>query len=147
MAKNLLILATTVGNFKQGDIVPDYVLKGCDPEWLVENEYAKRTNDPANVDVDTDSLVQAAPDATPELIKAHAKATADVRELTGTVDTLHAKCLDLEAKNKALADELAAKVDELATIKSQREKIQSEFEDLKLLMESATDPKKDEPKK
>lgn len=142
MRKNLAILASSVGAFKQGDVVPDYALAGANPPWLVENGLAEWSNDPATVDVDADSLAQAAPDATPELIKAHAKATADVKELTGTVDALHKKCLDLEAKNKALGNELAAKVDELAAVKAQREKIRLEFEDLKLLMETATDPKK-----
>lgn len=139
--KNLEIIGHTVGAYKAGDIVPAYALAAANPENIVEHGLAKWTDDPATVSVNVETLTAAAPDATPGLIQAHSRLTAEHKQLTATVETLHAKCLDLEKKNESLAAELAAKVEEIGTVKSQREKALADLEDMKLLAEAATAPK------
>lgn len=141
-ARNLRIIGTTVGRFQAGDVVPAYALAAANPEFLVESGVAQWTTEMPTVSVDAESLAVAAPDATPDLIRAHAKATAENQTLREAVDSTHARCLEFEAKNDALTAELASKVEELATVKSQRDKLAVELEEMKLLADSATDPAK-----
>lgn len=140
MAKNLRILGTSVGPFSRDDVVPAYALAAADPDSLVANRMADWTDDPATVDVSAESLAASAPDASADLVRAHAKAIADNRQLSSSVESLHGKCLSLEAKCQALEAELASKVNELAAVKSQRDKVAVELEEMKLLADSATAP-------
>lgn len=147
--KNLRILATSVGKWVKGDIVPAYALNAANPQWLADERHAEWTDDPATVQVTTEALATAAPDASEELIKAHVKLKADYKEATDSLAALHAKCLDLESKHKAVTSELTAKVEELGSVKAARDKLAVELEEMKAIADHATkpvDPKPTEPK-
>lgn len=124
--KNLRILATTAGPFKQGDVIPAYALSNAD--WQVEEGFAVRTDDPATVDVSADDLAKSAPDASGDLIKSHAQALETLKSQEDTIDQLHKKCIDLELKNEALTKELGAKTTELSEAKNARDKYAVDLE-------------------
>jgi chromosome segregation ATPase len=153
--KNLRIKATSAGEFKAGDVVPAYAFGHAD--WLVNEGLAEWTGDRVTVEVSADSLKKGAPDASADLAKAHADTLAKATRLEDTVDSLHARVLDLEANADALAKENAAKVVELAEAKAERDAARVEVEKLKaenatldaLLTEAdkAKDAKPEPPKK
>lgn len=130
-AKNLRIIGTTVGAFKAGDVVPAYALAAANPANIVEHRLAEWTDDAATVDIPAESLARSAPDASADLVKAHAKATAEVRELRESNGQLHDKCVAAEAKAESLAKELADKVAELATAKADRDAARVDLETAK----------------
>lgn len=130
---NLRLLTADIGEFVIGDVVPAYALAQAHPEILVERKICEWTNDPATVTVTTEALTAAAPETSNSLIKAHTALMADHKEALEQIDTLHKHCLDLEAKNKSLTEELGKKVQDIETYKEQRDKAMLEIEQLKTL--------------
>jgi hypothetical protein len=144
MAKNLQIINGTVGGYKPGDIVPAYALASANPDWLVKEGFCEWSTATATVTVDASSLAKSAPDASADLVKAHAKLLAQTKEDAATIQALHDKCLDLESKSDALAKEVAAKTVELEAAKKVRdehavtvETLKKEVEDVNALLKEA----------
>jgi len=137
---NLLILATVIGDFQKGQIVPGYALAGCNPDHLVSNGLAAWTNDHETVEVSVDALATAVPNASNDLIKAHAALKADHNEALDQIDKLHAKCLDLEKKHGALTKELGVKTEEVQAVKSERDKLAVEVVELKKQLDAKPAP-------
>ena len=138
--KNLRIVGADIGDDKIGDVVPAYALAQAHPEILVERKLCAWTDDPTTIVVTTEDLAAAAPDTSATLVKAHSELMADHKVALEQIDSLHAKCLDLEKSNKSLTAELGQKVQDIETYKSQRDKVMLEVEQLKTLV--ATQPAK-----
>lgn len=136
--KNLRLLTADIGDFVKGDVVPAYALAQAHPDVLVERKICEWTNDPTTVTVTTESLAAAVPDMSSSLIKEHTALMADHKEALGQIDVLHDKCLELEKQNKALAAELAQKVQDIDNYKGQRDKALLEIEQCKTLLAEAS---------
>lgn len=145
--KNLRINSTTVGQFKSGDIVPAYALASLDVDFLISVNVVSPTEEPATVDIPAESLAKAAPDASADLIKAHAKLLAQSKDDAATIAALHAKCLELESKSDALAKEVAAKTVELEAAKKARDEHAVTVETLKKEVKDVNDLLKEADKK
>ncbi|MFO0937838.1 MAG: hypothetical protein U0798_15140 [Gemmataceae bacterium] len=138
--KNLRILAANIGVYRQGDIVPAYALIKAKPDSLVKKGLAEWTGDRETVQVSATELTKAAPDASHDLIKAHATLKREHESALRTIETLHGKCLDLEKKHEAVSKSLVEKTEELEEARARRDAIAVEVQELKTLIDAQTTP-------